>query len=67
MSPSNSPCVARALPRPLSIVLAHPDDEDNGLVAALARGLGARVVVCTATRGEGGQNEIGPNFGVIWP
>jgi len=44
------------------VVLAHPDDEDNGLVAALARGMGARVVVCTATRGEGGQNEIGPEL-----
>ena len=44
------------------IVLAHPDDEDNALVVALARSLGARVVVCTATRGEGGQNEIGPEL-----
>ena len=35
---------------------AHPDDEDSGLIAMLARGHGARVVCWSATRGEGGQN-----------
>ena len=44
------------------ITNAHPDDEDNGLVAMLALGLGARVVEATATRGEGGQNVIGPEL-----
>ena len=38
---------------------AHPDDENNGLLAHLARGQGIRTVLVTATRGDGGQNEIG--------
>ena len=41
-------------------VAAHPDDEDAGIVAYLARGLGIRTVCWSATRGEGGQNRIGP-------
>jgi LmbE family N-acetylglucosaminyl deacetylase len=40
---------------------AHPDDEDVGLVAYLARKLGVRIVYWSATRGEGGQNRIGPD------
>lgn len=42
---------------------AHPDDEENGLVALLARGHGARVVYWSATRGEGGQSRIAPYRG----
>ena len=38
---------------------AHPDDENNALLALLAKGQGHRVVLVTATRGDGGQNEIG--------
>lgn len=38
---------------------AHPDDESNGLLARLAKGEGHRTVLVTATRGDGGQNEIG--------
>src|SRR4051794_4534599 len=41
-------------------VAAHPDDEDAGVVAYLARGLGVRTICWSATRGEGGQNRIGP-------
>jgi LmbE family N-acetylglucosaminyl deacetylase len=41
---------------------AHPDDENNAVLAMLTRGLGARAVLATATRGEGGQNEIGPEL-----
>jgi LmbE family N-acetylglucosaminyl deacetylase len=41
---------------------AHPDDEDNGLLVLLSRGLGHRVSLLTATRGDGGQNEIGPEL-----
>jgi LmbE family N-acetylglucosaminyl deacetylase len=41
---------------------AHPDDEDNALLAMAAHGLGMRAVVVSATRGEGGQNEIGPEL-----
>src|SRR3954470_8015479 len=42
---------------------AHPDDEDNGLLARLGEGEGMRVALVTATRGDGGQNEIGPEIG----
>ncbi len=38
---------------------AHPDDENNGLLVMLNRGQGYRTTLATATRGNGGQNEIG--------
>jgi LmbE family N-acetylglucosaminyl deacetylase len=41
---------------------AHPDDEDNGLYVMLNRGQGYRTTLATATRGNGGQNEIGPEI-----
>ncbi len=41
---------------------AHPDDEDNGLLVLLSRGRGIRTSLLTATRGDGGQNEIGPEL-----
>jgi LmbE family N-acetylglucosaminyl deacetylase len=41
---------------------AHPDDENNMMLAALGWGQGVRTVVATATRGDGGQNEIGPEI-----
>src|ERR671925_833040 len=41
---------------------AHPDDEDNGLLVMLNRGQGYRTALVTATRGNGGQNEIGPEI-----
>src|ERR1043165_5615070 len=41
---------------------AHPDDENNGLLVMLNRGLGFRTALATATRGNGGQNEIGPEI-----
>src|SRR3954469_13785739 len=41
---------------------AHPDDEDNGLLVMLNRGLGFRTALVTATRGNGGQNEIVPEI-----
>jgi LmbE family N-acetylglucosaminyl deacetylase len=41
---------------------AHPDDEDNGLLALMSHGRGMRTVLVTATRGDGGQNEIGPEI-----
>ncbi len=40
-------------------VTAHPDDEHNGLLVRLARGMGLRTALLTVTRGEGGQNAIG--------
>lgn len=42
---------------------AHPDDEDNGLLAMLGHGHGMRTTLVTLTRGDGGQNEIGPELG----
>ena len=39
---------------------AHPDDEQSGLLAWLSLGLGMRVIVACSTRGEGGQNVLGP-------
>jgi LmbE family N-acetylglucosaminyl deacetylase len=41
---------------------AHPDDENNGLLVMMNRGLGYRTALATATRGNGGQNEIGPEL-----
>jgi LmbE family N-acetylglucosaminyl deacetylase len=43
-------------------VTAHPDDENNGVLVALSRGRGLRTGLLTLTRGEGGQNEIGPEL-----
>jgi LmbE family N-acetylglucosaminyl deacetylase len=43
-------------------VTAHPDDENSGLLAMQGHGQGLRVVLATATRGNGGQNEIGPEI-----
>src|SRR5688500_5235260 len=41
---------------------AHPDDENNAMLALYARHLGMRVALVSATRGDGGQNEIGPEL-----
>jgi len=41
---------------------AHPDDEDSAFVARIARGDHARVAYLSLTRGEGGQNIIGPEL-----
>src|SRR6185369_15830950 len=41
---------------------AHPDDENNGLLVMLNRGQGYCTTLATATRGNGGQNEIGPEI-----
>ena len=38
---------------------AHPDDENNAVLAMLAHGQGIRTALVSATRGDGGQNEIG--------
>jgi len=41
-------------------ITAHPDDETASLLAYLSRGLSADVALLTITRGQGGQNAIGP-------
>jgi LmbE family N-acetylglucosaminyl deacetylase len=42
---------------------AHPDDEDTQLLVLLSRGFGAQAAYLSLTRGEGGQNLIGPELG----
>jgi LmbE family N-acetylglucosaminyl deacetylase len=42
---------------------AHPDDESSAMLAALSLRDGVRVVLLCSTRGEGGQNAIGPERG----
>lgn len=39
---------------------AHPDDEHNAMLACLRHEHGARIVIACSTRGEGGQNTLGP-------
>ncbi len=41
-------------------VTAHPDDESASVLTYLARGLHADVALLSLTRGEGGQNDLGP-------
>jgi len=50
---------ARVATRVLFIT-AHPDDEASTLLTYLARGANDDVALLTLTRGEGGQNAIGP-------
>ena len=42
--------------------VAHPDDEDGGMLTLESRGRGDRVLLLTLNRGEGGQNKIGSNL-----
>jgi LmbE family N-acetylglucosaminyl deacetylase len=44
-------------------VAAHPDDENTQLIAYFARGRGYRTGYLSMTRGEGGQDLIGPELG----
>jgi LmbE family N-acetylglucosaminyl deacetylase len=44
------------------MITAHPDDEDGGMLAFETRGAGARGVLLTLTRGEGGQNAMSPDM-----
>lgn len=41
---------------------AHPDDEDNALLAYLSKGLHLNTYYLVANWGEGGQNELGPEL-----
>jgi LmbE family N-acetylglucosaminyl deacetylase len=45
------------------LVGAHPDDEDNRLVAWMSRGQKLDVAYLSLTRGDGGQNAIGNELG----
>jgi LmbE family N-acetylglucosaminyl deacetylase len=43
-------------------IAAHPDDEDTQLITYLARGRHLRTAYLSVTRGDGGQNVLGPEF-----
>jgi LmbE family N-acetylglucosaminyl deacetylase len=44
-------------------VAAHPDDENTQLITYLAMGRHYRTAYLSLTRGDGGQNRLGPEFG----
>ena len=44
------------------MVVAHPDDEDGGMLTFETRGQGARAALLTLNRGEGGQNVMSGDF-----
>lgn len=46
------------------MIAAHPDDENTGVIATLARGRKVRTAYLSLNRGEGGQNLIGSEQGV---
>lgn len=46
----------------LMMIVAHPDDEDGGMLTYESRGVGAHVAMLTLTRGEGGQNLMSGDF-----
>ena len=50
--------------RRLLVIGAHPDDEDTQLLALVARGMGGDAAYLSLSRGEGGQNLVGPDLGV---
>ena len=43
-------------------VAAHPDDENTQVITYLARGRGYRTAYLSLTRGDGGQNLLGPQL-----
>jgi LmbE family N-acetylglucosaminyl deacetylase len=66
--PVSSPAILQKLKsfREMGSVLyiaAHPDDENTLLIAYLARGRNYRTAYLSLTRGDGGQNVLGPDFG----
>ena len=44
-------------------IAAHPDDENTELITYFARGRNYRTAYLSLTRGDGGQNVLGPEFG----
>lgn len=65
---SGTPAIEQALGKlnVLGTVLmigAHPDDENTAILAYYARGRHIRTGYLSLTRGEGGQNLIGPELG----
>ncbi len=67
-APAGTAAIKQALQRlntlgTVLMVAAHPDDENTALLAWLARGHHYRTAYLSLTRGEGGQNLIGPEQG----
>jgi LmbE family N-acetylglucosaminyl deacetylase len=46
-------------------IAAHPDDENTQLITYLARARNYRTAYLSLTRGDGGQNLLGPEFGEL--
>ena len=62
-SDSARSCAALGTTGTVLHIAAHPDDENTQLITAFARGRGFRAAYLSITRGDGGQNESGPEFG----
>ncbi len=52
-----------AAPGSVLYVAAHPDDENTQAITYLVRGRGYRTAYLSLTRGDGGQNLLGPQLG----
>ena len=50
--------------RRLLVIGAHPDDEDTSMLALVARQEGGEAAYLSLSRGDGGQNLIGPELGI---
>ena len=50
--------------RRVLVIGAHPDDEDTSLLALVSRGMGGEAAYLSLSRGDGGQNLLGPDLGV---
>ena len=50
--------------RRLLVIGAHPDDEDTATLALVAHAQGGEAAYLSLSRGDGGQNLIGPELGV---
>ncbi len=50
--------------RRVLVIGAHPDDEDTELLALVSQGMGGEAAYLSLSRGEGGQNLVGPDLGV---
>jgi LmbE family N-acetylglucosaminyl deacetylase len=46
----------------LMMIVAHPDDEDGGMLAYESRKIGADASLLTLNRGEGGQNDMSSDY-----
>jgi LmbE family N-acetylglucosaminyl deacetylase len=46
----------------LAMIVAHPDDEDGGMLTYESRGQGVDTTLLTLNRGEGGQNEMTSDY-----